>query len=70
MSGGALGVVDGVKPRDVEVQERPEPERGPLVPWSIGKCALCGSTLCLDPLPHRCGKAYSRKDDPDRLEAL
>jgi len=31
-----------------------------LVEWAVGKCEKCGSTLTVDPLGHRCGKAYAR----------
>jgi len=37
--------------------------RGVLVPWARGKCPGCGSTLCSDPLPHRCGLIYRHTED-------
>lgn len=34
-----------------------------LVPWAIGKCAECGSTLVVDPLEHRCGAIFAHHEE-------
>lgn len=33
-----------------------------LVPWATGKCQSCGSTLCEDPLGHRCGPVWTHHE--------
>ena len=38
----------------------------PLVPWAVGKCLACGSTLCVDPLPHACGRFVPHAIDPGK----
>jgi hypothetical protein len=45
--------------------------RVPLVQHAIGKCGRCGSTLCVDPLGHRCDTRFiTRSNFEDDVAAM